>query len=60
MDARPAALAPGFAVKHSLPYRLRRMLGPFICMDYAGPGQVAPGQLPTWMCYRTRTSGLAR
>ena len=46
MDARPAALAPGFAVKHSLPYRLRRMLGPFICMDHAGPGQVAPGQLP--------------
>lgn len=46
IDARPAALAPGFAVKRILPYRLRRMLGPFIFMDHAGPVQVAPGQLP--------------
>jgi redox-sensitive bicupin YhaK (pirin superfamily) len=45
IDARPAALAPGFAVKRILPYRLRRMLGPFIFMDHAGPVQVAPGQL---------------
>ncbi|MFD1872047.1 pirin family protein [Hymenobacter bucti] len=45
IDARPAALAPGFAVKRILPYRLRRMLGPFIFMDHAGPVEVAPEQL---------------
>jgi redox-sensitive bicupin YhaK (pirin superfamily) len=42
IDARPAALVPGFAVQRILPYRLRRMLGPFIFMDHAGPVQVAP------------------
>ena len=46
IDARPAAIAPGFAVKRILPYRLRRMLGPFIFVDHAGPVQVAPAQLP--------------
>lgn len=45
IDARAAALSPGFAVKRILPYRLRRMLGPFIFMDHAGPVQVAPAQL---------------
>jgi len=45
IDARPAALAPGFAVRRILPYRLRRMLGPFIFMDHAGPVQAAPAQL---------------
>ncbi|GAB3304047.1 pirin family protein [Hymenobacter humi] len=45
IDARPASLAPGFAVKRILPYRLRRMLGPFIFMDHAGPVHVAPEQL---------------
>lgn len=46
IDARPAALSPGFEVKRILPYRLRRMLGPFIFMDHAGPVQLAPAQLP--------------
>ena len=45
IDARPAALSPGFEVKRILPYRLKRMLGPFIFMDHAGPVQVAPAQL---------------
>jgi len=47
IDARPAALSPGFEVKRILPYRLRRMLGPFIFMDHAGPVNVAPELLPT-------------
>ncbi|MBL7712628.1 MAG: pirin family protein [Chitinophagaceae bacterium] len=37
IDARPAEIAPGFAVKRILPYRLRRMIGPFIFMDHGGP-----------------------
>jgi len=37
IDARPAEIAPGFAVKRILPYRLRRMVGPFIFMDHGGP-----------------------
>ena len=47
IDARPAAIAPGFDVKRILPYRLRRMLGPFIFMDHAGPVHVPPEQLPS-------------
>jgi len=46
IDARPAALSPGFEVKRILPYRLRRMLGPFIFMDHAGPVNLTPEQLP--------------
>ncbi|GAB3823226.1 pirin family protein [Hymenobacter jeollabukensis] len=45
IDARPAALSAGFNVRRILPYRLRRMLGPFIFMDHAGPVQVAPEQV---------------
>lgn len=44
--ARPADIGNGFAVRRILPYRLRRMLGPFIFMDHAGPVNVAPEQLP--------------
>ncbi|MCR5889731.1 pirin family protein [Hymenobacter sp. J193] len=46
IDARPAALSAGFEVRRILPYRLRRMLGPFIFMDHAGPVHLAPEQLP--------------
>ncbi|MBG8555480.1 pirin family protein [Hymenobacter guriensis] len=46
IDARPAALSAGFEVRRILPYRLRRMLGPFIFMDHAGPVQLTPEQLP--------------
>lgn len=37
IDARHAYIGPGLAVKRILPFRLRRMVGPFIFMDHAGP-----------------------
>ncbi len=37
IETRQAEIAPGFAVKRILPYRLRRMVGPFIFMDHGGP-----------------------
>ena len=37
IEARTAALAPGMNVKRILPFRLHRMVGPFIFMDHAGP-----------------------
>ncbi len=37
IEARKAAIAPGLQVKRILPFRLRRMVGPFIFMDHAGP-----------------------
>lgn len=46
IDARPASLGNGFSVKRILPYRLRRMLGPFIFMDHAGPVSLTPQQAP--------------
>ncbi len=42
IDARTATLAPGMRVKRILPFRQRRMVGPFIFMDHAGPVDVAP------------------
>lgn len=47
VDARPASIAHGFDVRRILPYRLRRMLGPFIFMDHAGPVHATPEQLPS-------------
>ncbi|HMR18361.1 MAG TPA: pirin family protein [Sphingobacterium sp.] len=37
IDARTAALSPEMKVKRILPFRLKRMVGPFIFMDHAGP-----------------------
>lgn len=37
IDARGADLGGGFAVKRLLPFRQRRMVGPFIFLDHAGP-----------------------
>jgi redox-sensitive bicupin YhaK (pirin superfamily) len=37
IEARDAAISPGMKVKRILPFRLRRMVGPFIFMDHAGP-----------------------
>ncbi len=37
IESRQASIGPGFAVKRILPFRLRRMVGPFIFMDHAGP-----------------------
>src|ERR1700746_3524889 len=37
IDARDAAISKSMKVKRILPFRLRRMVGPFIFMDHAGP-----------------------
>ena len=37
IEARQAAISPSMKVKRILPFRLRRMVGPFIFMDHAGP-----------------------
>lgn len=37
IEARTAAINPAVKVKRILPFRLRRMVGPFIFMDHAGP-----------------------
>jgi redox-sensitive bicupin YhaK (pirin superfamily) len=42
IEARQASLAPGMEVRRILPFRMRRMVGPFIFMDHAGPVQVQP------------------
>ncbi len=46
IEARTASLGNGLSVRRILPFRLRRMVGPFIFMDHAGPVAVAPGQMP--------------
>ncbi|MBN8825641.1 MULTISPECIES: pirin family protein [unclassified Spirosoma] len=47
IDARPASLGNGFNVRRILPYRLRRMLGPFIFMDHGGPVSFTAEQAPS-------------
>jgi len=42
IEARKAAIAPGMEVRRILPFRQRRMVGPFIFMDHAGPVAVPP------------------
>lgn len=37
IEARNASLSTGLNVRRILPFRLRRMVGPFIFMDHAGP-----------------------
>src|ERR1044071_1950446 len=37
IQAREAAISPAMKVKRILPFRLKRMVGPFIFMDHAGP-----------------------
>src|SRR5438552_1887266 len=37
IEARTAAINPAVKVKRILPFRSRRMVGPFIFMDHAGP-----------------------
>lgn len=37
IDSRKALIAPGMEVRRILPFRLKRMVGPFIFMDHAGP-----------------------
>src|SRR5688572_1823014 len=45
IDARKAAIGPGMEVKRILPFRLKRMVGPFIFMDHAGPVTIQPQQM---------------
>lgn len=47
IQARNASIGNGFEVRRILPFRLRRMVGPFIFMDHAGPVEVPPEQLPS-------------
>jgi len=42
IEARSAAISESMKVKRILPFRLRRMVGPFIFMDHAGPVKEAP------------------
>lgn len=43
--ARKATLGAGMNVKRILPFRMRRMVGPFIFMDHAGPVNINTQQL---------------
>ncbi len=43
IDARAADLGHGLLVRRLLPYAKRRMVGPFIFLDHAGPVTFAPG-----------------
>src|SRR5690606_8110479 len=45
ISARNAALNSFMKVKRILPFRLKRMVGPFIFMDHAGPVDLVPGEL---------------
>lgn len=42
ITARSAAISESMKVKRILPFRLRRMVGPFIFMDHAGPVTATP------------------
>lgn len=46
IEARKASITPGMEVRRILPFRLRRMVGPFIFMDHAGPVTVQAGNVP--------------
>ena len=45
IEARPAAISKSMKVKRILPFRLRRMVGPFIFMDHAGPVEELPSRV---------------
>lgn len=45
IEARKATLGTGLDVRRILPFRLRRMVGPFIFMDHAGPVAIRPGEM---------------
>ena len=42
IESRKASISASMQVKRILPFRLRRMVGPFIFMDHAGPVAQAP------------------
>lgn len=45
IEAREASLSTGLSVRRILPFRLRRMVGPFIFMDHAGPVDIQPAAM---------------
>ena len=45
IDARKADLGGGFEVRRILPFRKRRMVGPFIFLDHAGSVELPPDLL---------------
>lgn len=45
IEARNASLNTGLAVHRILPFRSRRMVGPFIFMDHAGPVDIQPAAI---------------
>src|SRR5213075_2958826 len=47
IEARSAAISKAVKVKRILPFRLRRMVGPFTFMDHAGPIIEIPAQPST-------------
>jgi redox-sensitive bicupin YhaK (pirin superfamily) len=47
IEARSAAISAAVKVKRILPFRFRRMVGPFIFMDHAGPIVDIPSNLST-------------
>lgn len=47
IEARKASIGPGMDVRRVLPFRKRRMVGPFIFMDHAGPVNIQPRLMPS-------------
>jgi len=45
IEARKASIGEGMDVRRILPFRMRRMVGPFIFMDHAGPVDLEPKQM---------------
>jgi redox-sensitive bicupin YhaK (pirin superfamily) len=47
IEARKASIGPGMDVRRILPFPQRRMVGPFIFMDHAGPVEIQPAEAPS-------------
>ncbi len=45
IDSRQAHIGPGMEVRRILPFRQKRMVGPFIFMDHAGPVNDLPANI---------------
>lgn len=45
IDAREASISTGLRVRRVLPFRRRRMVGPFIFLDHAGPVDLIPNEI---------------
>ena len=56
IDNRPHDLGHGFAVRRILPFARRRMVGPFIFLDHAGPLDLPAERRARPTCGRIRIS----